>query len=399
MRITGVRWQLFEYPIARRRGDAHNPSGRTRQNGVVVEVLTDEEAIGVAVGAPACRPHLAELGEALVGQDPRRARGLWERLSDRLFEGGVVGAAADALSALDVAVWDLKAKAHGVPLWRLLGAAEGRARGYASGGDMPLSDEQLAAFYRHMAGLGFTAGKLKIGLSVDDDIRRLGVVQEALGGARARPALMVDASEYWAPKQAVRRVQELERHFDLTWVEEPVSRFDHVGLRSVSRSIRSPVAAGENLDRPAQFLPYLAHGCVDVVQVNWSMTGITGALRIAELADAHGLPVTVGDSAGKFMAHVAAALPNHMIMEVHDDHVEEPVIDADSGVVDGFVVLGERPGIGLEVRREALAAHAVRTLTPGSGTGGRGRRAGAARLEVPASDEERRIGASGVPSP
>lgn len=395
MKITHVTTQLFEYRTRRRRGDAHNPSGRTRQNGVLVEVHTNEGLSGISMGLPSCQAHVPMLETLLVGQDPRRVRGLWQKMADRLFKPGNVGAMNDALSALDIALWDLKAKALGEPLWRLLGAAEPRVMGYASGGDMPLSDEQLGGFYRHMAGLGFKAGKLKVGLDIDDDLRRIGIMQDGLGGAERRPALMVDGSEYWFGKQAVRRVTEMESHYDLTWVEEPVSRFDHIGLRTVKNHVRSPIAAGENLDNIAQFTPYVAHECVDILQINWWTSGITGALQVADLAYGHGLPVTVGYSPGKLMAHVAAALPNHMMIEVHDDQTEEPVFDADNRIEDGYVVLGDRPGLGLEVLRDQLEAHAVSALTPGSGVGIKGRRAGAARLEVPATDEEKRVGASG----
>jgi len=395
MKITGVTTQLFEYRISRRRGDAHNPAGRSRQNGVVVQVHTDEGLTGVSMGLPSCEPHVPMLASLLIGQDPRRVRGLWQRMADRLFKPGNVGAMNDALSALDIALWDLKAKAYGEPLWRLLGAAEPRVMAYASGGDMPLSDEQLADFYRYMASLGFRAGKLKIGLDIDDDLRRVGIMQDALGGAAQRPALMVDASEYWFGKQAVRRVLELERHYDLTWVEEPVSRFDHLGLRTVKQHIRSPLAAGENLDNIMQFTPYIAHECVDILQINWWTSGITGALQVADLAYSHGLPVTVGYSPGKFMAHVAAALPNHMMLELHDVRTEEPVFDADNWIEDGHVVLGDRPGIGLELLLDQLEAHAVEELSLGSGIGNKGRRAGAARMEVPATPEEKRVGASG----
>lgn len=395
MRIIDVTTQLFEYRTRRRRGDAHNPSGRTRQNGVLVEIATDEGLTGVAMGLPSCLPFVPTLKELVIGQDPRRVRGLWQKMADRLFKPGNVGGANDALSAIDIALWDLKGKAYGEPLWRLLGAAEPRVMAYASGGDMPLSDEQLAQFYRHMASLGFKAGKLKVGLDIDDDLRRIGIMQDALSEGTKRPALMVDGSEYWFGKQAVRRISEMERHYDLTWVEEPVSRFDHIGLRTVKRHVRSPVAAGENLDNIMQFTPYVAHECVDILQINWWTSGITGALQVADLAYAHGLPVTVGYSPGKLMAHVAAALPNHMMIEVHDELTEEPIFDADNWVEDGHVVLGERPGLGLDVLRDELAAHAVETLTPGSGVGIRGRRAGAARLEVPATPEEKALGSSG----
>lgn len=395
MKITGIETQLFEYPTSRRRGDAHAPSGRTRQNGILVEILTDSELSGVGMGMPHTEDAIRRLGSTLFGKDPRSAGGLWKTLADRAFKGGVVGLTNKAISALDVALWDLKAKCYDEPLWRLLGATTPRVRAYASGGDMPLSDSQLSDFYGHMAGLGFRAGKLKIGLDIDDDLRRIGIMKEALGGAAARPALMVDASEYWSAKQAVRRITELERHFDLTWVEEPVARADYVGLRTVTEHVRSPIAAGENLDNVHQFLPYVDQRAVDVIQCSWWHSGITGALQVAYLAHGHALPVTVGYSPGKLMAHVAASLPNHMILEIHDSGMEEPVWVSDHVIDDGHIVLSEKPGLGLEVDRAALDAHAVETLQPGSGPNPFGRRAGAGLMEVPATDEEKRIGESG----
>jgi L-alanine-DL-glutamate epimerase-like enolase superfamily enzyme len=208
------------------------------------------------------------------------------------------------------------------------------------------------------------------------------------------PALMVDASEYWHPKQAVRRIARLEREFDLTWVEEPVQRADYRGLATVSRHIRAPVAAGENLKSVLEFQSYVEHGSADIMQVGRMMSGFTGAMQVANLAYAHGLPCAGSDSEAKVFAHVAAALPNQMILEVHDDHVEEPMLRADNWIEDGHVVLGDTPGLGLTVDYDILKAHVVEAMRPGrSGPGWAGRRAGAGLMEVPATDEERRVGA------
>jgi len=315
-------------------------------------------------------------------------------MADRLFKAGNAGMMNDALAAIDTGLWDLKAKAHGEPLWRMLGASTNRVLGYASGGDMPLTEEQLAEFYGHMAGLGFRAAKLKIGLDIEEDARRLAVVRDAMTVDGKAPALMVDASEYWHPKQAVRRIARLEEEFDLTWVEEPVQRADYKGLATVSRHIRAPVVAGENLDNVMQFLPYLDHGSVDIMQVGRAMGGITGALQVAELANGHGLPVVASDSVAKHFAHAAAVMPNHMMLEVHDDEIEEPMIRSDISIEDGWVVLGDSPGLGMSVDPEALAAFRVEKLRARSGIGWAGRRAGTGLFEVPATAEEKRIGAT-----
>jgi L-alanine-DL-glutamate epimerase-like enolase superfamily enzyme len=103
--------------------------------------------------------------------------------------------------------------------------------------------------YRSAAPTPLGAGKLKVGLDIEADLRRLEIMRNALGKAVARPTLMVDANEYWSPKQAIRKVQAMEDRFDLVWVEEPTRRWDYRGLRQVSRAIRSAVATGENLTR------------------------------------------------------------------------------------------------------------------------------------------------------
>lgn len=394
MKITEIRTRLFEYRLERRRGDAHAPSGRTHQNGLLVELLTDSELVGLTVAAPSAGPAIASLSGAVIGRDPRQVRGIWQTMANRVFKAGNVGLMNDALSALDTAVWDLKGKIHGEPVWRLLGAGTNRVLAYASGGDMPLTIDQLVEFYTYMAGLGFAAAKLKIGLDIEEDARRLAAVRDAMARVLGRPpALMVDASEYWHPKQAVRRICRLEEEFDLTWVEEPVQRADYIGLATVSRHIKAPVAAGENLDNVMEFLPYVQNGSADIVQIGRGMGGLTGALQVAELANGHGLPVIGSDSVGKHFAHLAAALSNHMMIEVHDAHVEEPMIIADNRIEDGHVVLGDSPGLGLTIDRDRLERYGVSALRTRSGYGWAGRRAGAGLIEVPASAEEKRVGA------
>ena len=114
---------------------------------------------------------------------------------------------------------------------------------------MPLSDDELFAFYRMMAEeYGFKDGKLKVGLDQDRDIERIGIMKDALSINSDDPGLMVDANEYWSPKQAIRKVREMERHYKLMWVEEPARRWDFLGLRRIADAISAPVCAGENLD-------------------------------------------------------------------------------------------------------------------------------------------------------
>jgi len=142
-----------------------------------------------------------------------------------------------------------KAKEAGQPLWRLLGGRDRTVAAYASGLDIALSDDELVSVYQAYAARGLRSAKLKGGLDVERDLRRLLLVRDVLAEAHpgSRPGLMIDANEIWTRKQAVRHVAELERSVDLIWVEEPVRRWDAEGLATVGRGVRASVAGGENL--------------------------------------------------------------------------------------------------------------------------------------------------------
>jgi L-alanine-DL-glutamate epimerase-like enolase superfamily enzyme len=152
-------------------------------------------------------------------------------MNDAAFKGGNRGAIGDAISTIDVALWDLKARLNDEPLWRTLGASKPRVRAYASGLDLSLSDDELTAFFTRMAKQGVQGGKLKLGVDLESDEHRLGLMRDALATSGKRPELMIDSNEYWSPKQAIRHISHLEESFDITWAEEPARRWDYRGLR------------------------------------------------------------------------------------------------------------------------------------------------------------------------
>jgi L-alanine-DL-glutamate epimerase-like enolase superfamily enzyme len=365
MRITNISTVLYEYPFTRPIGDVHLPQGVTHGADLAVFVETDEGPTGVSIGLGASPAAVAGFTELLVGEDPRSVRGLWQRMVDATFKAGTVGAAKAAISALDCALWDLRAKAHGVPLYKELGATSDRARVYASGLDTPLSDDEVHAFYARMADRGVSAGKLKVGRDRVADERRTAVMAEALAKSGRPPVLMVDANEFWTPKQAVQRISSLEERFEFAWVEEPVRRWDHEGLRRVSDAVRAPIATGENLNLVHEYVPLVRAGAVDVVQIGMLTSGITGALQVAELAYAHDLPVAMMNCPGRMMAHLAAALPHHTMMEVLDAGRDAALV-RQPPIEDGYVVLGSEPGSGLEFDLDRLEQ--LRVSSPSAST-------------------------------
>lgn len=384
MKITGVRTQAYEIQLTRPLGDANGPYGSTHLAMSALFLDTDEGLTGVSFGGGAFVHELVD--RLLIGRDPRGVRGLWKRMMDYVFKGGNTGAIAGAIAALDVALWDLKAKISGEPLWKTLGASSRRVKAYASDIGLNLSDEALHQFYARMAAMGIHSGKLKVGLNRDDDLRRLAIMRDALAQSGKRPLLMVDANEYWSPKQAIRHIHAFEERFDLVWVEEPARRWDYRGLRKVSQSVRAAVATGENLQDIGQFMALIANEAVDVVQVGVGTSGITGAMMVADIAYGFELPVAMMNCPANFMAHLASALPNHLMMEVLDAGVDQGVIHRHT-IEDGYIVLSDDPGLGIafdQAKLEAWAADrpsaGVRMPFP--------RRRGAGLYEVPLGEPE-----------
>jgi len=382
MKITGVRTQLYRYNLTRPIGDANSPKGWSTGSHLAVFIDTDAGVTGVTLGGGSGRRHIHSLAEELlVGKDPRGVRGLWQRMIDRAFKGNNRGVVNDAISTLDVALWDLKARLNDEPLWKTLGASNRRVRAYASGLDIPLSDDELREFYTRMAAKGINAGKLKVGLNEQDDLRRIGIMRDALATSGKQPELMIDSNEYWSPKQAIRHIRTFEEQFDLFWAEEPARRWDYRGLRQVSEGIRAAVATGENLDHVSEFMPLVANQAVDVIEIGRGAGGITGGLMVADLAYAFEIPTSVMNCPGNFAAHFAAALPNHIWMEVLDaGRVAGFTID--TRIEDGWIVLGDAPGSGIVFDEDFIQRNAVTDPSTADTGLAAGRRRGAALYEI-----------------
>ena len=373
MKITGYRCLRTFHDWGRPVGDVNGfiDSGVTEVPILLLE--TDEGVTGVGTGSV---HDIERLFPAIEGEDPRAVTALYDRMLARVFKTGHAGATFGGIGTLDMAIWDLKAKAADEPLWRLLGARDRFVTGYASGLDIALDDERLAEWYRMMAERGFTSGKLKGGRDVAADIRRLGIISDALSGNTPKPAVMLDANESWNLKQAVRHVTAIEQHHDLTWIEEPLRRWDAAGHARLTRSINAAVATGENLTGLEQYTPLFDHGAVDIVQAG-ATWGITHFLRVAYAAHSRDLPVSpVGLSANPTVAAAAASVPNHLSAEVQD--VGSPFgITIDQQIADGGIVLGDQPGNGLTIDEPSIEKHQrAGTWAAAEGPHVRSRRAG-----------------------
>ena len=356
MKVTEISFKPYTYDMLRTIGDVNLPEGVNGGMELAVFVHTDEGVTGCSVGADSAMQTLPMLTDLVVGTDPRSVRSTWNLLTSRAFKAGLHGPMAAGISAIDRALWDVRAKLHGVPLWKELGGNGKPVRAYASGLDTPLSDDELYKFYAGLAAKGVTAGKLKVGRDADEDERRLRVMIDALSSNGGRAQLIIDANEFWSPKQAIQRIALLERHFDFLWVEEPVPRRDFEGLRRVSEGVRAPIATGENFTDPQEFVPLFQQGVGDVIQIASHNSGFTGAAIVADMATAFDRPVVTGPDVGHSIAHLSSTWKHHVMMEVFDMGREAALINP-MDIEDGCIILNKTPGAGIEFDEKYLASN------------------------------------------
>ncbi len=291
-----------------------------------------------------------EVAEIAAGEDLDRIEHIWMKLWWALHYGGRGGPTVLAISALDMALWDLKAKRANLPLWRLLGGNDPKVPCYAGGIDLELTADQLIAQTEDNLAKGFRAIKMKVGRDkLSEDVAKIAAMREFLG---EEFPLMVDANMKWTVDQAIRAARAFEPHHPV-WLEEPISPDDVSGHARVVREGGLPIAAGENLRTLWEFRHLIASGGVTYPEPDvTNCGGVTPFTKIAHLAEAFNLPVT-SHGAHDVTVHLLAASPNRSYLEAHgfglDDYLAHPLV-----IEDGFAVAPERPGLGLEFDWTAL---------------------------------------------
>ena len=299
---------------------------------------------GAAAGVDVVQSKLADL---VRDSDVDAVPGTNEAMRRALRNMGLPGIGATAVSAVDLALWDLKARVHDVPLHRLLGTCRDRVPVYGSGGFTTFDDERLTAQLRGWVDAGIPRVKIKVGESwgtnVARDVARTRLARSVIG---ADVELFVDANGGYTRKQAVRFWRTVS-DADVTWFEEPVSSEDVEGLRVVCDAVDADVAAGEyayGLGDLHRLAPV-----VDVLQADITRCGgVTGWLRAAAVAAGGQLQISSHCAPHAHLA-VAAAVPNLRHIEWFSDHVriESMLFDGAEDPVDGELPLPERPGHGM----------------------------------------------------
>lgn len=352
-RIASVTLSSVTLPLPHAISDAKVFTGRQRPMTEVAllfaEIRTEcgHEGIGFSyskrAGGPAQFAHAREVAPDLIGADPSDVGRIWTRLVWAGASVGRSGAATQALAAIDVALWDLKAKRAGLPLAKLLGAHRDSVRCYnTSGGFLHESVDRIRENATRTVAEGIGGIKIKVGLpDPAEDLRRVAAVREHLGDG---VPLMVDANQQWDRPTAIRVGRALDE-FGLVWIEEPLDAYDVEGHAALARSLDTAIATGEMLTSVAEHHALIKAGAADVLQPDAPrIGGITQFLRLATLAEVEHVALAP-HFAMEIHVHLAAAYPHEPWVE-HFDWLH-PLFEERLEIRDGRMLIPDRPGLGV----------------------------------------------------
>ena len=362
MKIASIDSALYQVPLAVPLSDSTHgeiPSFEL----ITVRIRDDQglEGLGYTytVGVAGLAIHVLidrYLKPDLLGQDPGRIEHLWERMWWRLHYSGRGGTASFAISAIDIALWDLTGKRQGTPLWRLLGGSNPRVKVYAGGVDLHFSLDALKDQARRFLARGYGAIKMKVGRPrLSEDIARVRAIRELIG---PDVPLMVDANMGWTVEQAIRASRALAE-FDIYWLEEPTIPDDLAGHVRIAREGSLPIATGENMHTLYEFQNFITAGAVAFPEPDVSNCGgISIWMKVARMAQAHNLPVT-SHGVHDLHVHTLAAVPNASYLEGHGFGLEEYLAHP-LQIERGEAIAPDRPGHGVELNWDKLEAHRVK---------------------------------------
>jgi L-alanine-DL-glutamate epimerase-like enolase superfamily enzyme len=351
-----------------------------------VEVETDNGLIGHGLSGITEEDVIAQVvngvaGPAIIGDDPLAHERIWDKLYWTLMPRGQTGYAAHALAAIDVALWDLKGKALGQPVWRLLGGAHPRVPVYATFGFGFFDREQLAAAAKLWVSQGFKKLKMTVGNEalrhrdrrpimevIKEDAARVTAVRESIG---ADVELFIDGNCNLDLYHAT-RLTELVKPLGISFFEEPLTQNDAIQMAQLRRATGMPLACGQNEGLAFRFRDLLMREAIDYAQPNVLISGgFSQCVKIAGMASAFNVSVANGGAWGFHNMHLQAGVANGTLVEHHYLAVElcRQIFTGLPEPADGHFVMSEAPGLGFEPNRDAIREIAKLPLSQGRGKG------------------------------
>jgi len=349
---------------------------------ILVKIETDEGIVGLATLHGHAMKQVCELLRSLEnlikGQDPLEHEAIWQKIfsisttppgkpglpvSRELFSNDKFPLLMRCLAGIDIALWDIKGKALGLPVWKLLGAGRQRLPAYVTGGYYRSGSDNMQ-FHGELAGYveeGFSTVKIKIGaLSIEEDLQRVARAREEIG---PQCGLILDANNAYSWQDA-RRAIELFEEFDILWFEEPVHWYDSVrGLGRLAASTRVPLSSGESEIHGWACRDLVDLGRVQVMQFDATRAGgATEWLRVASYCHLHGVTMSTHHEA-HIQCHLLAAASNGGLAETFSQSARDPFWDelytCRAELRDGEIWLNDKPGFGFDVDWKVVQKYLV----------------------------------------
>ena len=352
MKVTGYETYLVRVPYEETRGPAPQ---------IILRLLTDEGFDGIAYVTPLVhwtvkpiRAAVEAMAEQVIGCDPMAVETINAKLISRLSRPQHDGLGRSAASLIDIALWDLKGKALGQPLWRLLGASENKVRTYASWNLWYTYDiETLAQHGAEAVEKGFRAMKFRLGgvKTREECLDRAEALREAVG---PDVDLMVDMNWSWTVDKTIRICSDFEE-YGLVWIEDPIPADQYDGLAEISAALQTPICSGETYHEAGQFHAALQRRAFDIAMIDLECGGITEWIKLANVVNSYNVPVA-SHMCTEVSMHVVAATRG-MIVEYIPWMV--PLFKEVPPVVDGYIELPEKPGLGVELDMAAVSHFAA----------------------------------------
>ena len=368
MKITDITTTQLFYPHGKAIQDAtiYDPKpGSDGRGELFVHIQTAEGISGLGIGqsSPGVREVIEKtFKELLIGKDPFNIEELWDLMFWKIRGYGRKGVAFCALSAIDIGLWDLKSKALGLPLFKLLGAFRESVPVYGSGGWTNFSESELLSEMTSYVEQGIPRVKMKVGKnfgqSEREDIERLAAVRKEVGDD---VAIYVDANNGYFPKQAIYMAKEFE-DFQVGWFEEPTLADDPRGLAKISNATTIPIATGEHEYTKYGFRELMQAEGVDIVQPDVGRVGgVTEWMKVAHMA--HGFNLPVAPHAVQLVhLHLACATPNLKVVEYMNVALEGDSIwytEFPKQKNGSWTPFHDKPGLGLELDHYAVSKYSV----------------------------------------
>jgi L-alanine-DL-glutamate epimerase-like enolase superfamily enzyme len=335
----------------------------SRMDVISAEIYTDEGLTGWGFtyaiserGGDAIRLCIEkDIAPLIVGENPLNTERLWETMWRRMDWVGRGGIAILGVAAVDIAAWDLKAKAAKLPLHQLLGGYRDKVPVYnTDGGWLNHTIDQLVAEAKEVVARGFKGVKIKVGKpDPAEDVERVAAVREAIG---PHVNFMVDANERWTAAEAIKRGAMFEE-FNLFWFEEPLPAEDIGGHAWVKAHLNIPIALGESLYNKNQFKDYIQSNGVSIVQPDAGRVGgITEWRKVAAMADAWNMQVSP-HFLMELHLPLVASIPNGLFVEYIPSL--DPILEKPLDLKDGHFIPSTEPGLGIPIDPDKLAKYRV----------------------------------------